>query len=180
MSRLAVRPRFSTELDLPAGQVQQRILEQVDGDPDACEVKSFPGFLCIRIPLDQRHFWSPRLTLSIDEDEDGRTRIEGIYGPNANLWALFLYSYLISGSFAIFAASLGFAQLSLKRPAWGLWIAAAMVGVLVGIYLVARLGKRIAADQTHHLDDLYRRAVERSGITARIVAGEPSADAELA
>lgn len=180
MSRLAVRPRFSTELDLPREQVQRRILEQVGGDPGACEVKSFPGFLCIRIPEEQRHFWSPRLTLSLEDEPQERTRIEGVYGPNANLWSLFLYSYLISGSVTIFAGSLGFAQWSLQRTAWGMWIATASIAVLVVVYLLAQLGKRLGADQTHYLDELYRDAIDRSGIAARVVGGELSADAELA
>ena len=93
------------------------------------EVKNFPKFVCIRIREQDRHFWTPRLNLSLEETADGHTRIEGIYGPNANVWGLYLYGYLIVGSLGIFTACYGYAQWIMDKTPWGLW-ASAGCGIL--------------------------------------------------
>lgn len=88
--------------------------EGADG-ADPCEVKNFVGHICLRIPEQDRHFWSPRLTLTLEATEDGRTRIKGIDDPNANVWSLFLCGYLLGGTFGLFSGICGSVQWSLKQ-----------------------------------------------------------------
>jgi hypothetical protein len=162
MSALGVRPHFLQTLDLAVEEAQARLTREVERCEDCCEMKVFPGFICLRIPEGDRHFWSPRLNLGLEATDDGRTRIEGIYGPNANVWSLFLYGYLLSGSFALFSGILGFVQRSLGRPAWGLWIFALSAGAMVALYVMARIGRRIGESQTLRLHRIYEAAVGRS------------------
>ncbi len=161
MSSFGIRPRFSQILDLGIEEAQVRIVREVGRASFPCEVKSFPGYVCLRIPEKDRHFWSPRLTLSLEEEEDGRTRIEGIYGPNANVWALFVYGYLIIGSLAIFAGALGFAQWRIGSNSWGLWIFAVMLALAFGLYLIAQFGQKLGALQTFRLHQIYESSIGR-------------------
>ena len=162
MSRFSVRPRFTQTLDLGVDEAQARILSGVVAGAGGCEVKKFPGFICLRIPEQERHFWSPRLNLGIEPTDDGKTRIEGIYGPNANVWSLFLYGYLITGSFALFSGILGFVQWSLGNRAWGLWIFAVMSAAVIGLYLLGRFGRKVGEVQTLQLHHVYEAAMGRS------------------
>jgi len=66
-------------------------VNQVNRDSECCEAKSFPGFICLGIPEQGWQFWSPRLNPSLDAAEDGKTHVEGTYGPNANVWSIFPY-----------------------------------------------------------------------------------------
>jgi hypothetical protein len=92
-------------------------------DAGRFEVKNFEGFVCLRIAEQRRRFWTPRLTLGLYGEADGSTRIEGVYGPSANVWSIFLYSYLLSGLVAMFSGFFGLAQWLVGEPrAWGLWI----------------------------------------------------------
>ena len=164
MSSFSIRPRVSQVLDLEVDEAQERIIQEVRRVDDQCELKIFPRFLCLRIPESERHFWSPRLHLAIDPTEDGRTRLVGTYGPNANVWALFLYGYLFTGSAGLFAGIFGYAQWQMDTTPWGLWIAAAMVAAVGGLYLLAQFGQKIGAAQTfrlhHNLDTALQRTLE--------------------
>ena len=118
MSSFLIRPRFNQVLDFDGESIRRKIAGQVESDGGRVELKSFPDYLCLRIPEKDRHFWSPRLNLSIEETADGHTRIEGTYGPNANVWGLFLYAYLLIGTLGTFAGVFGFAQWMIgMRPA---------------------------------------------------------------
>jgi hypothetical protein len=85
MSSFGIRPRFTQTLDLGVVEAQARLARAVEDGAERCEMKVFPSFICLRIPEQDRHFWSPRLNLEFEGTEDGKTRIEGIYGPNANV-----------------------------------------------------------------------------------------------
>ena len=162
MSSFGIRPRFSQMLEFGLEETQERILREVDEGEDSCEVKSFPGFICLRVPESDRHFWSPRLTLALEEPETGKTRIEGIYGPNANVWGMFLYGYLVIGSIGLFAGCLGFAQKLIGHTPWGLWIFGVMLASAIALYLFAQFGQKLGAIQTFRLHQIYESAMERT------------------
>ena len=162
MSGLGVRPRFSQTLELGVEEAQVRIMREVARVEDQCEMKSFPKFVCLRIPEVDRHFWSPRLNLVFEEEGEDVTRVEGTYGPNANVWALFLFGYMIVGSLALFSGILGFSQLAVDNPAWGFWPFALFSIVLVGLYVAAQFGKKLGAPQTHRLHRIYEEAMGQS------------------
>ena len=162
MSSFGFRPHFSQTFDRPPVEIQDRLVSSVrklDGD---FEVRSFPGFVCLRVPAAERHFWSPRLNVSVEAVDGDGTRIEGIYGPNANVWSLFLYGYLLVGSAALFGGCIGFAKHSLGKPCWGLWIFWASLGVGIGLWLLAQFGQKLGAHQTYRLHQLYESAMGRT------------------
>ena len=162
MSSFGIRPHFTQTLDLAPSEAQRRIVSGVEAGNDGCEVKNFEGYICLRIPERDRHFWSPRLTLSLEPTEDGRTRIEGVYGPNANVWSLFLYGYLLSGTFGLFSGIYGSVQWSLKQSPWALWIFGLMAAIALGLYVLAQFGQKLGALQTFRLHRIYEEAMGRT------------------
>lgn len=159
MSSFGVRPRFSQTLELGIDEAHAQILREVKQGDHRCEVKSFPGFICLRIPESDRHFWSPRLTLALEEAEDGKTEIEGIYGPNANVWSLFFFGYLITGSLCLFSAILAFCQWWIGNHPWGLWVFGPMAAAVIGLYVMAQFGQKLGALQTFRLHQIYESAM---------------------
>jgi hypothetical protein len=159
MSSFRIRPVFSQELSLAPAEVQRRIRRGVEEGEGRFEIKEHAGFLCFRIHPDDRHFWSPRLNLSIDERADGGTIVHGIYGPNADVWGMFLYSYLIVGLLALFSGLFGFCQWWLGEYAWGLWIHGGMLLGLLGLYIAAQFGQKLAARQMFQIHLAYEAAV---------------------
>lgn len=161
MSSFRLRPRFSHELEMSVDQAREWIVGKVKGGGAHCEVKSFPGFVCLRVPEADRHYWSPRLNISLEPDGDGKTKVQGIYGPNASMWSSFLYGYMLVGCVGTFSGILGFCQCSLHMQTWGLWIFGAMVAIALGMYLLAQFGQKIGARQTFQLHQIYETAVGR-------------------
>ncbi len=161
MSSFRPRPRFSHVLELGVEEARTWIVGQVKKNESRCEVKNFPGFICLRVPEQDRHYWSPRLNISLEAEGEGRTLVQGTYGPNANMWSSFLYGYLLVGSLGLFSGILGYCQWSLGMQAWGLWVFGTMLAIAIGMYLLAQFGQKIGAKQTFLLHQIYEAAVER-------------------
>jgi hypothetical protein len=167
MSSFRIRPRFSHRFDEAPERMQARIVEQVGNAESLApgsrvEVKNFPGYVTLRIPEEDQHFWSPLLNLSLETDDEGRTVIHGIYGPNANVWTIFLYGYLLIGSLTLFSGLLGISQWVVGVNSWGLIVFGVLAGMLIGLYLLAQFGQKLAARQTYLLHLTYEAAVGRS------------------
>ncbi len=160
MSSFRIRPVFSQVVELAPDEVRERIVQAVERDGGGrFEVKNFPNFVCLRIREADRHFWSPRLNLSIEETADGYARIEGTYGPNANVWGLFLYGYLLIGTLGIFAGVFGFAQWMIGMQPWGLWILGGLGFFAAALYVTAQFGQKLGARQMFTIHQAYESAV---------------------
>lgn len=154
-----MRPRFSHILESGVEEARQHIVGNIESEGARCEVKSFPGFICLRVPEDERRLWSPRLNVSLEPGENGGTILHGTYGPTANLWSLLLYAGLIAGSLALFSGILGYCQWSIGMVPWGLWIFGVMLAFLAGLYIAAQFGQKLGARQTFLLHHIYETAV---------------------
>jgi hypothetical protein len=53
-------------------EAREAIVSSLEASDACCDVKSFPSFINIRFTEEDRHFWSPRLNLSLDETNDGQ------------------------------------------------------------------------------------------------------------
>ena len=141
---------------------RELIVNHAREQADRCSVKSFPGYVSLHVVETDSHYWSPRLNLSLEPDGEGKTRVDGTYGPSTNVWAAFLYGYLLVGSIGLFSGLLGACQLWLGMQAWGLWIASLMLLCAAGMYLSAQFGQKIGAQQTFMLHQIYEAAVGQS------------------
>ena len=159
MSSFRIRPVFSQVVDFSLAETQQRIVAAVGTKRGEFEVKNFPGFICLRIHAEDRHLWSPRLNLSMEETPDGRTRIDGTYGPNANVWSMYLYAYLITGLLGILSGIFGTCQWMIGEYPWGLWLFGAVVLVAIGLYIAAQFGQKLAARQMYQIHLAYEAAI---------------------
>lgn len=159
MSSFRIRPRFEQVVALAPDAVHDRLVRGLSGETAGFEVKAFPGYICLRVPARERNFWSPRLTLSLEAAAGNATRIEGIYGPNANLWSFYLFGYLVVGLLGMFAGFLGAAQLTIESYPWGLWVSGAMALAAALLYVFAQLGQKFGAWQTFQLHQAYQKAI---------------------
>ncbi|WP_221030549.1 hypothetical protein [Actomonas aquatica] len=154
-----IRPRFEEILPDSPEEVRERLLTAFGADTTFFEVKTYDGFVGIHICGEERHRWSPRLHLSIDAADGGCTHVRGVYGPELEVWAFFIYGYVMCGLLGMFAAIYGCAQLFIGQSPWGLWVTGGMALIAVGLYLVAQLGQKLASCQTLRLHQAYHQAV---------------------
>lgn len=164
LSSFRVRPRFRVCVALRPDEVRVRLMESFSVLPDGLVARDFPGLVGLHIAEDRRHFWSPRLLLNIDAQPDGTSCIEGVYGPETEVWSVFVYGYFFSGMIGMFSAILGGAQLAIPSNPWAFWVTGAMAVLAAGLYFAAQLGQKMGAWHTFQLHQVWEAAASRVGV----------------
>tara|TARA_R110002096_G_scaffold29509_4_gene88912 strand:+ start:2862 stop:3362 length:501 start_codon:yes stop_codon:yes gene_type:complete len=159
MSSFKIRLQFRQVVALKPDEVEEQIQTSIAEQSDRCELKRFSGFLCLRIPEQDQHFWSPRLHLNLESTGEGETLIRGVYGPNANVWALFLYGYIIVGFLGFVSGIFAFCQWSIGSRPWGFWIFGGFLAAALALYAIAQIGQKLGAQQTFLLHQVYESAI---------------------
>lgn len=159
MSSFGVRPCFEHTVDLRPEATRARLRQSFARQSAVFEVRDFPRFIGLHIVENERRFWSPRLFLVLDATNEGATLVQGTYGPEMEIWSVFLYGYLITGMLGIFSGVLGFSQMMIKTDPWGLWVLGSMALLAALLYLSGRLGQKFGARQTFQLHQAYHAAM---------------------
>ena len=145
MSSFRVRPRFEHTIELDREAIRTRILASLAEKFPQLEVKSFPEFIGIHHPAAERRHWSPRLLPPARSPARRRHPHRGHYGPEIEIWSVFLYGYLITGLLGTFSGLYGCAQLFIGETAVALYVTGTMA-ILAGLlYLGAQLGQKLGA-----------------------------------
>jgi hypothetical protein len=161
MSSFRVRPRFEHTVELSREATREKILAALAAHSPALEGKSCPEFIGLHIPEAERRHWSPRLFLSLEPAPGGATRIEGVYGPEIEVWSVFLYGYLVTGLLGTFSGIYGCAQLVIDETPWAFYVTGSMTIIAGLLYLAAQLGQKLGAWQTFQLHQAYQAAIGR-------------------
>ncbi len=100
----------------------------------------------LRIRKDERHFWSPCLSLQLETEGTG-SDLHGQIGPHPSLWVGFAFVYITAMSAACFGLIFGLVQWSLDMAPWALWVVPAAVLICVILLGVSRTGQKLADAQ---------------------------------
>lgn len=158
MTSLRIRPRFHQIIPAPPNKVEERMKLKLKEPKIDCVGRVIPGFIVIKIPHEERHYWSPQLSLSLEEHEDG-TLVRGLYGPNPTVWAMFLFGYSSLGIIALFVVIIGTSNKSLGLDAPVLWVLPVLAGIAFILYFVAQTGQKIGVEQTFTIHHFYEDAI---------------------
>lgn len=161
MSSFRIRPRFAHTVELGHEATREKILRSLAAHAPGLEVRSFPHFIGLHIAAKDRRYWSPHLFLSLEPTPAGATRIEGTYGPESEIWSLFLYGYLITGLLGTFSGIYGAAQLLIDTEPRGFYVTSSMAVAACLLYLAAQFGQKFGAWQTFQLHQAYQTAIGR-------------------
>ena len=159
-SGFSVRPRFEQLVDLSEAEARAQIEAAFAREPDTFEVRSMSEFVVIHMADQLRRKWSPRLQISLAAESGSRTRITGVYGPAHEVWATFIFGYMMTGSIALFSGIYGGVQVFLGDEPWALWMTGSVLVVAGILYLLAQLGQKLGAWQTFQLHQAYRTAMD--------------------
>ncbi|MFY0591606.1 hypothetical protein [Roseivirga sp.] len=154
MSNLSIRPRFKEELKSSAEAYKVLIQNTIDTTTEFSGLVS-QRYCVIKISQERRHFWSPQLTLSIEEKADDLLEIRGLYGPKPSVWAIFFMSYAALGLLTLFAAIYGMSLSMLNKPSQILWSIPIMALIALLLYLVSRTGRKMGNEQMLEIHQFY-------------------------
>ena len=159
MSSFRIRPRFVHRVAESPSIVRRQLIEALAAHAATLELRPFHDFIGLHIGERERRHWSPRLFLHLQPAPEGGTLIEGVYGPEVEVWGVFVYGYLITGLLSVFATIFGSAQLFVGHWPWGFWVVGGMAAVAGGLYLAAQMGQKLGAWQTFQLHQAYESAI---------------------
>ncbi|MEM9391458.1 MAG: hypothetical protein AAGA02_13345 [Bacteroidota bacterium] len=154
MSSLNIRPRFKKVSDLSEKELESLLRQALSEKDSKCTGYVSSGYSTIKIPVKERHFWSPQLTISFEETE-GQTKISGLYGPNPTVWAVFFFGYVALGIAGLFILVIGFSRISLGMDSGILWAIPILLIMAAVLYVIAQAGQKIGAEQMYTLHHFF-------------------------
>ena len=158
------RPRFKLLIPWTQDELKSR-LKAALAQPGAPVIGHDVGHhFFLKIPAEQRHFWTPQLDLEMEDHSEGGTLLRGLVGPSPSVWTRFVFLYAFSGFVCLFGLITGVPQWMLDKPAVGLWVMLLGVAMLLVVYLIAQSGKRLGAMQTGVLRGFLLGVVEEVAI----------------
>ena len=146
METPALRPRVALLAALTPAEAMDRMRAALDGASCPCQGAAAARHIELWICDAERHFWSPRLELSVTEHAGG-ARLAGRLGPHPDVWSLFLAGYAVSVFLGIAGAVVGLSQLTLDETPTALLGLPVSAGLIALLYAGATLGQRLGAGQ---------------------------------
>lgn len=141
-----LRPRFRLSVDLDADSVMDVFRQRKEEGSAACILHLYEHQVEFSVRAVERHFWSPFLKLIVETTDEG-TRLYGKYGPNVNVWSMFMAAYVALSLTGSVGLVIGFSQLSLRLEPAGFQISAWCAVGLAVVYAVGRVGRQLAHPQ---------------------------------
>ena len=147
-----IRPRFHVETRYTSEQLKQKIDRQLNSENAPITGWVDTHYAKLSIPHVNQHYWSPYLSLSFEETQEG-TMIRGHYGPRQTVWTMFVFFYAVIGFAVMIVLILGTSYISLGKSGAILWLVPVLMLVFLSLYLVSYFGQKLGHDQMvtlHH------------------------------
>jgi len=106
---------------------------------------------------EEQHYWSPQLSLSMEEETDGKTLIRGLYGPNPGVWLMFTFVHIATSVAAMFVLIIGLSNMSLGLSSMILWSLPVLAVISLIMYLIARAGRKMGEEQLFDLHHFFEQ-----------------------
>lgn len=155
-----VRPRIRLESELSPEEITNTIRTNLREGFCPCNGQVTANYATIYPPLDEQHYWSPQLTITLEENED-KTLIRGLYGPRPSVWTMFVFFYSIIGFAIIIVSMIGLSYWTLGMPTGILWFVPALILLFLSLYLVAYFGQRFGHKQLKRIHRFIEYCLEQ-------------------
>lgn len=156
-----VRPRFKVSTTQTVENISEKVKKALKMKGAPCTAQMKPRFITLLIPEKDQHYWSPQLTITMEEEEEGCT-IRGVYSPRPTVWTMFVFFYAIIGLAIFVIGVVGWSFWSLGKPATILWWTPVLGVTFFSLYLAAYFGQKLGHDQ---MTTLHRFFEESTGIS---------------
>ena len=157
-----IRPRFKLRSPLTHDQIMERLQVHTKLDKTVNTKLELEQFF-IKMPVSERHFWSPELKVTLEEDEfdeyNGDTLIRVMVGPEFTVWVLFVFIYSFLGLLCLIGGMYGLSNLTLGINSAWIWCFPITLLLILGVWVIAKSGQKAARDETLHLVSTLYHAI---------------------
>ena len=113
----------------------------------------------LKLPVAQRHFWSPKMFIWIDEDK-GKTSISCILGPNYKIWNLFIVLYSLSILLILIGFAMGIYQKYSNEDPYYFWAVPVGLFFIILLNIAARIGQHWGKNQVNQLKSFISMIID--------------------
>ena len=160
-----VRPRIRVTTAKSSEEITSTIKQRLTSGVCSCEGQVTSNFATIYPPEEHQHYWSPQLTITLEE-ENGTTLIRGLYGPKPAVWTMFIFFYSFIGFATLIALMVGLSYWSLGISSSIFWFVPGLLLLFLSLFLVAYFGQRFGQKQMtrihRFIEDCLEQEIEAS------------------
>lgn len=156
-NKLRFRPRFREQVRLKPNVIKENISAALK-QHNTIGGEIIENHVILKIPKSQQHYWSPQLSLELEENEEG-TLIRGLFGPKPGVWTMFVFFYSAIGFLTMLGLIFGLSQLMLKMEPFGLYTVPVGAVILIGLLMISKIGQKLSYDQMSELRSFVDEAI---------------------
>lgn len=161
INEIILRPRFK----IPVQENQLVLIDKLkairkDSQPKYIS-KIVQNYILMDIPEERNRFWSPQLEMRIEKIDANSSEISCLFGPKEIVWTFFMFLHFIcAGIFFVFFV-MAYANWSLEKTyLMPLSVCIAMLMLWILLYIVGRIGKKLAQSQMRELRNYLYQVLE--------------------
>ena len=154
-----LRPRIKIFTHLKKNDILKKLSDELTDSRNHFTGWAKEGYALITLPDQEKRIWTPQLNLQIDDHEDG-SEVRGVIGPGASVWTAFAFTFSILGFIAFVSLFWGLSRLSLDYSADILFLVPVALIMIVGVYILARIGQQLSRDQVKELKNYIENVVD--------------------
>jgi len=155
-----IRPRFKVLTPMPAQEIAERLRVKLKEIDSPCTGEAHARYANIKIPLPDQHYWSPQLSITMEESEEG-TVVRGLYGPRPAVWTMFVFFYAAIGFAVMVITAIAMAMWMMGKSVMFFWSVPVLIFIFLSIYHVAYIGKKKGHAES---EILHRFFTESTGL----------------
>lgn len=149
-----IRPRFEIESTFSMNELSVRLKKAIGNIDAPVKGQVHPTYATLYIARKDQHYWSPRLSLSMDELDNG-CLIRGMYGPHPSIWTMFVFFYALIAFAVLVIAIIGFSNISIGNSGTILWLLPLLLLAFSSLYATSYFGQKKGEDQMKTLQDFF-------------------------
>lgn len=161
---IRLRLRFFKDISENIEIVRQKFIDYSKTKSPDYLIKIRDNHVQFTIKGEKQKYWSPHLTLELEEkegDEKNTTHIRGLFGPAQTMWTFFMFlHFVVAGVFIIFGM-MAFSNFSLNEPyIKNIIVMFLMVFIWFLLYVIARQMREKGHEQMNELEKLFQEIIE--------------------
>lgn len=161
---IRLRLRFFKDISENIEIVRQKFIDRSKVISPDFLIKVRYNHIQFTIKGEKQKYWSPHLTLELEEkegDEKNATHIRGLFGPSQTMWTFFMFlHFVVAGVFIIFGM-MAFSNFSLNEAYLkNIIVMILMIFIWFLLYVIARQMREKGHEQMDELEKLYLEIIE--------------------
>lgn len=153
-----VRLRFKKLVPETPDEIVEAIKHLLAENQDKVVGRITHHHIRIRIAEEHRHFWSPQLSLNLEETGIG-TEVRGLYGPKPDIWLGYMFTYFFLGFITLIVSVIGLSRYNLGLSSYILWAIPFILGGIFVLWATSKTGQRLGKDETQLIHSLVKPAI---------------------